>query len=151
MNDSRTTILKRDALGRIGYPRARREALLDEFERSGLKGAAFARTVGISYPTFANWIQKRRHARGDYGSPAPRRAAAGPGLRWLEAALPQAETAAPAPAPVLAESSAPLTVVLPCGTRLSIGDARQASLAAQFLQAFQAPLAPQTPAPCASC
>ena len=71
MHDSGTTILKRDALGRIGYPRGQREALLDEFERSGLKGAAFARTVGISYPTFAYWIQKRRHARGDYQN-APR-------------------------------------------------------------------------------
>ena len=50
MHDSGMTILKRDALGRIGYPRSRREALLDEFERSGPKGAAFARTVGISYP-----------------------------------------------------------------------------------------------------
>ena len=58
---SGTTILKRDVLGRVGYPRGQREALLDEFERSGLKGAAFARTVGISYPTFASWIQKRRH------------------------------------------------------------------------------------------
>ena len=46
MHDSGTTILERDALGRIGYARGQREAWLDEFERSGLKGAAFARTVG---------------------------------------------------------------------------------------------------------
>jgi hypothetical protein len=36
MNDSPTTILKRDALGLIGYPHGQREALLNEFERSGL-------------------------------------------------------------------------------------------------------------------
>ena len=143
MHDSRTTILKRDALGRVGYPRGQLEALLDEFERSGLKGAAFARTVGISYPTFANWIQKRRHARGDYRSPAAGRPATGPGLRWLEAGLPLAEV--PAPAPILAGPSGPLAVELPCGTRLLVGDARQATLAARLLQALQTP-AP--PAPC---
>ena len=143
MHDSRTTILKRDALGRVGYPRGQREALLDEFERSGLKGAAFARTVGISYPTFANWIQKRRHTRGDYRSPVAVRPATGPGLRWLEAALPQAEV--PAPAPILAGPSGPLCVELPCGTRLLVGDARQAALAAQFLQALK------TAASCAPC
>jgi hypothetical protein len=41
----------------------RREALLDEFERSGLSGAEFARLAGIKYPTFANWVQQRREAR----------------------------------------------------------------------------------------
>ena len=81
MHDYRTTILKRDAQGRVGYPRGQREALLDEFERSGLKGAAFARTIGISYLTFANWIQKRRHARGDYRIPAAGRPATGASLR----------------------------------------------------------------------
>ena len=140
MHDPRTTILKRDALGRVGYPRGQREALLDEFERSGLKGAAFARTVGISYPTFANWIQKRRHARGDYRSPAAGRPAIGPGLRWLEAGLPQAEV--PAPAPMQAGPYGPLAVELPCGTRLLVGDARQATLAARLLQALHTPAPP---------
>ena len=40
-----TTILKRDALGRVTITREQREALLDEFERSGLKGMPFARMV----------------------------------------------------------------------------------------------------------
>ena len=141
MNDNGTTILNRHALGRIGYPRGQREALLDEFERSGLKGAAFARTAGISYATFANWIQKRRHARGDYGAASRAgRTEAKPRPRWLEAAVPQP----PAPAPVLVEPAAPLAVELRCGTRLLVGDARQAALAAQFLQALQ------SSAPCAA-
>ena len=137
MHDSRTTILKRDALGRVGYPRGQREALLDEFERSGLKGAAFARTVGISYTTFASWIQKRRHLRGDYGAlPAKRGSGASPdGPRWLEAGL------VPAPVQPLAhvplEPTAPLSVELPCGTRLLVGDVRQAAFAAQLLQALK--------------
>lgn len=141
MPDLGTTILKRDATGRISYLPERREALLDEFERSGLKGAAFARAVGISYPTFANWIQSRRHARGDYlaASGTFRAPCAGGvvtaaehGPRWLEAVGP---SACSCPGPVA--PSAPLAVVLPCGTRLLVEDARQATLAAQLLQARQ--------------
>ena len=41
MDDSKSTILKRDATGRVSYSPEQRAALLDEFERSGLKGAAF--------------------------------------------------------------------------------------------------------------
>ncbi len=51
-----TTILKRDALGRVTVTREQREALLDQFERSGLKGQPFARMAGVNYQTFAVWI-----------------------------------------------------------------------------------------------
>ncbi len=34
--------------------------LLAEYERSGLSQAAFARRVGVRYPTFAHWVQERR-------------------------------------------------------------------------------------------
>ena len=53
-------IFKRDKMGRVRVPRARREALLNEFERGGTSGAQFAEYVGIKYSTFANWIQKRQ-------------------------------------------------------------------------------------------
>ena len=53
-------VFKQDVLGRVRVPRQRREALLDEFEKSGSSGAGFARLAGIKYPTFANWVQKRR-------------------------------------------------------------------------------------------
>jgi hypothetical protein len=45
-----TTILKRDALGRVTVTRAQREALLEEFERSGLKGLPFAPDGGGQLP-----------------------------------------------------------------------------------------------------
>ena len=48
-------ILKVDTLRRVRVPKARREAILDEFERSGLSGAAFAELHGLKYATFANW------------------------------------------------------------------------------------------------
>jgi hypothetical protein len=41
-------VLKSDVLGRVKSPRARQEALLDEFERSGVSGKKFAALVGIN-------------------------------------------------------------------------------------------------------
>jgi len=53
-------IFKRDTIGRVRLPRARREELLDEYERSGISGVQFAAYVGIKYSTLAHWIQKRK-------------------------------------------------------------------------------------------
>ena len=33
-----------------------------------MSGKAFASQIGIKYPTFASWIQKRRRERGDYAN-----------------------------------------------------------------------------------
>ena len=57
-------IFKRDTRGRVRVPKARREMLLDEWERSGGSAAQFADYVGIKYSTLANWIQKRRKQAG---------------------------------------------------------------------------------------
>jgi hypothetical protein len=46
-------ILKTDGRGRVRFPKARREANLDEFERSGMNRQAFAGQIGVKYPT---WI-----------------------------------------------------------------------------------------------
>lgn len=56
-------VLKSDAKGRGRVPVERREALLDEFERSGLSAMKFAALVGVKYATFAYWVQRRRQAR----------------------------------------------------------------------------------------
>ena len=77
-------VLKQDVLGRVKTPPARREQLLDEFERSGLPGQKFAELAGIKYQTFATWIQKRRRGSGAY--PAVKRPKQ---LRWLEAVVEQ--------------------------------------------------------------
>jgi len=52
-------VLKQDVLGRVKTPKARREQLLDEFERSGVSGQKFAELAGMKYQTLATWIQKR--------------------------------------------------------------------------------------------
>lgn len=61
-----TLILKTDALGRVRMPADRREAILDAFEQSSMSGLAFAKHVGVKYPTLASWIQKRRRERDKY-------------------------------------------------------------------------------------
>ena len=73
-------VLKTDTKGRVHTPPARREQLLDEFERSGLSGTKFAELAGLKYQTFAAWAARRTNfaampwlARKPFGNPvAPR-------------------------------------------------------------------------------
>jgi hypothetical protein len=44
--NGRLEIFKTDARGHIRVPAERREALLDDFEKSGLSGSKFARLAG---------------------------------------------------------------------------------------------------------
>jgi hypothetical protein len=53
-------LLQIDERGHVRVSRERREALLEEFERSGMSGAKFARLAGIKYPTFMYWLKQRR-------------------------------------------------------------------------------------------
>jgi len=137
-------ILKRDALGRVTVSRAQREALLDEFERSGLKGLPFSRLVGVNYQTLASRIQKRRHERGVYpclqehsaATPQASRSAKRP-LRLMEAVL--ASTAEAAPAACAASLESGLEILLPGGAKAVIANARQVALAAQLIDSLQSP------------
>ncbi len=126
-------VFKVDARGRVQTQRARREELLDEFERSGASGQAFAAIVGVKYQTFGSWIQKRRRARGQYAAAAnatPSTKAAGT-LRLLEAVIDRE------PPPGRAEIVAGgLCVHLPGGAHVEVCDARQAILAAELLRAL---------------
>jgi hypothetical protein len=123
-------ILRQDRRGRVRTPLARRQAVLDEFARSGLSGARFAALHGINYQTFAGW---RRKAGGVDGRAAAGGAdgnsqdtAPGPGvLTWLEA--------------VSGHGQHGLAIELPGGARLQVADAAQAGLAAHLLRALAGP------------
>ena len=67
MDEPTPQLLKADTLGRVRTPRQRREALLDEFERSGASASRFAKLSGVKYQTFAGWVQRRRRQRGAAG------------------------------------------------------------------------------------
>ena len=113
-------VLKRDALGRVRTPRARREALLEEFEKSGVSAKKFAALVGVNYQTFALWVQARRKMRGQQ---AP---AAGPVRLW-EAVVEGGRCADREPL------GAPgLWIDLPGGSRMRIESPVQLQMAAEL-------------------
>lgn len=116
-------VLKVDAAGRVWTPREQREAVLDEFERSGLPATKFAAHVGVKYPTFASWVQARRRRRGDADMATAREPAA---LKWVEASVAGADTEA--------KATRALVVHLPGGGRIEVNDLAQAALAAQLLR-----------------
>jgi len=100
---------RRDRRGRVSWPQERREQLVDEYESSGLSQAAFARQVGVKYPTFAHWVQERR--REAAGRPA-RTGDAAP--RFVELGVPRSVLTA----------AGTLSVTLPDGLVVSGSDPR---------------------------
>ena len=126
-------VLKTDVLGRVRVKKARRNALLDEFERGGTSAQAFAKMVGIKYQTFASWVQKRRRARKQYPAAAVKALPSTPttagALRLVEAVAEPAVTK-------VTEGTESLIVHLPGGARVEVRDPRQAVLAAELLQAL---------------
>ena len=56
-------ILNVDSRGRVRVPPEKQERILDEFERSGMSGIAFAGLIGVKYPTFASWRRRRDRSR----------------------------------------------------------------------------------------
>lgn len=143
------TVLKTDVLGRVKTGAQQREALLDEFERSGLSGTKFAAVAGVNYQTFASWVQKRRKATGVYGpaaessktgkpgKPVKRAEAVAPVLGWVEAVVETPKQ----DASVWAGGLDSLRLELPCGASLQISNECQAVLAAQLLRALDTSLA----------
>jgi hypothetical protein len=130
--------LRTDSRGRVWVSAERRQALLEEFDQSGLSGAAFARLAGVHYQTFMNWLAARRKraaaAAPHNGSPEPadaqnlRRAP----VAFLEASLPELR------------SNAALSVELPGGARIEIHSPHQLALAAELLRIVSQP----RPRPC---
>jgi len=115
-------ILKIDEAGRVRTPPEKREALLAEFERSGMTGAQFARFSGVRYPTFMNWLQKRRKEAGQNEQMA---AARGDHPRWLEARV-EGEVS----------KSEHIVVEMGGGIRMLVGSHAQAALAGELLRAM---------------
>jgi len=110
-------------------PAERRESLLDEFERSGLSGAKFAELMGLKYPTFADWVQRRRRQRGS-GSPSAVKPA--DQVRWLEAVVEQARSCGGSGPPVV-------SLQLPGGARVELSQVAQVELLAALLRALARP------------
>jgi hypothetical protein len=121
-SSSDSTLIKTDKLGRMRTSPNRREMLLDEFERSGMSGAEFAKMIGIKYQTFCGWRQ-RRNKRGQSkpGSPRP--------LQLVEAVV--------ADRPESVEGHHGLMVHLPGGGRLELSDVAQVPVASALLMSLR--------------
>ena len=118
-------ILKTDKRGHVRMPPERREALLAEFDRSGLTLTRFAELAGVRYSTFATWLQQRRNKRAapqDKDRPKPVRFAE----VLVDGTLQPALTVACA-----------LKVSLPGGAHMALTEASHIALAVQLLKALQ--------------
>jgi hypothetical protein len=103
-------------------PRKKREALLVEYDRSGMTGAQFARFAGVRYATLMYWLQKRRKEAGHGG----RRATPRPDHpRWLEARV-EGEVM----------KSEHLVVEVGGGVRMVVSNRTQAGFAGEVLRAM---------------
>jgi transposase-like protein len=120
--ESGSEILKVDEVGRVRTPPERREAMLAEYERSGMTGAQFARFVGVRYSTLMYWLQKRRKEAGQSEQRVtPRQDHPG----WLEARV---EGEVPKSENVVVEMGG--------GVRMLVGNRAQAALAGELLRAM---------------
>jgi transposase len=128
-------IVKMDRLGRVKTPRERREALLAEFDRSGMSGQQFAKWAGIKYGTFITWVQQRRKSK---ASPADHRSAPAGSkseVRWVEAVMEKA-TAKPSGTKAI---SGVMIVQGPGGVRLELSEERHVLWAAKLLRHLEVP------------
>lgn len=141
-------ILKRDARGRVRTQLRQREALLDEFERSGLSGPKFSEVSGVCYQTLTGWIRKRRRARGGDGT-APLAVRPGPAggggalLRWVEAetGMPDGGRALGDLRPGQGTAVMPLRVKLAGGVEAEVSHEGQLSLVVELVRRLNVPLA----------
>jgi transposase-like protein len=114
-------ILKVDEAGRVQTPPEKREAMLAEYDRSGMTGAQFARFVGVRYSTLMYWLQKRRKSGHREEMATPRRDHPG----WLEARV-EGEVV----------KSENMVVEVGGGVRILVSNRTQAALAGEVLRAM---------------
>ena len=131
-------ILKVDTRRRVRLPREKREALLDEFERSGVSGARFAGIYGIKYQTFANWMQKRRKERKKAGvegtSGGGEEREKDGAVRWLEAVGTREVAIGGTATGRRMGGATSLRIELAGGMRMEISHPSQINLAAELLR-----------------
>src|ERR1039458_1953219 len=126
-------IVKVDRIGRIKTPRERREALLAEFDRSGMSGQQFAKWAGIKYGTFITWVQKRR--RKGQAEDKPVAAGAKAEVQWVEAVMEKAGARTSNANP----TATVMIVQGPGGVRLELSEERHVLWAAKLLRHLDVP------------
>ena len=95
-----------------------------EFEKSGLSAPEFTKVTGLSYSTFATWLQKHRRKRQALPSATKDQT-----VQWLETVIDQAQAAA--------SPGSTLLVRLPSGVVIELAEVSQTPLAAALLRAWE--------------
>jgi transposase-like protein len=96
--------------------------LVEEYERSGMSGAAFAEHVGVKYTTLASWIQRKRNrAQSEQEAPGQNQP-----VQWVEAMVPAS--------PSVEVRRTGLLLEFGGGARMEIADQKGAILAAEILR-----------------
>ena len=126
MNQAEGSLLKTNAVGHVMTPQARRESLLEEFNRSGLSGAEFARVAGIKYKTFYAWISRRRKQKEQTSAASPSTEP----VKWFEAVITQAQSSG-------GNRADALRVGLHAGAWMEVVSVQQVPLAAALIQALE--------------
>ena len=117
----RSIVLKRDVRGRVRTPAEQREAMVGEFERSGLPGTQFAKLVGMKYSTLMAWVGRKRRWRSSRAK------------RLNKPVFAEAVMASPGTRRV---ADGALVLHLPGGATIAVKDRGQVSLAADLISAF---------------
>jgi hypothetical protein len=122
-------ILSQDTRGRVLISRERREALLAEFDDSGMSGVRFAQYLGIKYTTLAHWVRRRRQERekekllkSGGGATEPTRSNG----KWIEAVFDKEGSPTRGP-------SGALRIHLGAGAYCQVSTAAEVALAAELL------------------
>ena len=126
--------IRRDKMGRVQTSRERREALLDEFEKSGMTRSTFASHVGVKERTLGEWLYQRRRTTSGKKKAVETDKPAKPlpvtqSVRWVEAVV-QGGSVGTA-----------LSMLLPSGVRMEVSDSHGVALAVEVLKQLQSPRA----------
>jgi hypothetical protein len=123
-SDKADGLIRSDRRGRLLVRAEQRAAILQAFDAGSLSAMAFCRQHGLSYSTFATWIQKRRR---ENTVPAPEVCAPAPANpSFAEVHLDQ-------PA-IFAQSHRPIKLNLPSGVSVEISDPSQIPLVIELLR-----------------
>ncbi|QJE95265.1 IS66 family insertion sequence element accessory protein TnpA [Luteolibacter luteus] len=116
-------LIRADRRGRLLVPAEQRAAILKAFDESSLSAIAFCRQHGLSYSTFATWIQKRRREQAP-GSGDP----AVPHPAFAEVVIDEGKA--------IPKTIPPLRVILRSGVSFEVVSADQVPLAAGLIQSI---------------
>jgi len=117
----RSIVLKRDVRGRVRTPLEQREAMVGEFERSGLPGTQVAKLVGMKSSTLMAWVERKRRLRSSRAK------------RVNKPVFAEAVMASPSTRRV---ADGALVLRLPGGAAIEIKDRSQVNLASDLLKAL---------------